>query len=355
VRKQVLIMAAWSLFAASALAVPNNYYYKRQISLPTAADPRMSCATAVTTGAIFFTDNITDKVWFLPNPLTATGPGDCINVYDAANPPDLFGSGSWEGISIDPNGTIFVCGHDTVAAHLSKIVQTGTNTWQTTTCTLPAIELLGGCTAVGVNKIAATGYSTGNIHFLTISGNAATEDPGSPIAPSGFSYSGNSPSCVYDSVHGKIYISHSVTGTSNGGALIATSNGTAAGTSFVASTNPLVADTAGESSSNSPFYQTISIQTADQVLMTGRGNNAAGQSGWQLVDVSTGGTNKTPYQFLDNTGSTAGQLGAADAALGNTFFTISGVKYLAVGNEDTPRNITIYQQALTGVEDWTMY
>ncbi|MGI8905437.1 MAG: hypothetical protein ACR2IE_02980 [Candidatus Sumerlaeaceae bacterium] len=353
----VFISAAIGLLAVPSFAAP-TYGYKSQFNSP---GQRMTVATASTTGTIYFCDNNSDKVWMIATPLTATGvAGDFTVVYDASGssvPPDPYGPGSWEGITIDPNGTIYASGQDATNTYLAKFVQTGPTTWATNLITLPGgLELCGGCTAVGVNKVVLPGYASGSLHFLTVNTgtNTATEDAGSPVTAAGFT--GNAPSATYDAAHSRIYISHTVTGTSNGGVHYFTSTaGTPATTSYSGAVNPFVADLTGESSSNSPFYQSVSLNAADNIVMTGRGGNAVGAQGWRLIDGSLTGPNAAHYQFIDGTGSTGGQLPAADAALGHTFFTVSGTKYLITGTEDSPRKYTVYQQTPAAVADWAIY
>src|SRR5262249_43328245 len=156
---------------------------------------------------------------------------------------------------------------------LASIRKTGATTWQTIFCTLPGgIELLGGCTAVGTNKVAVPGFATGQLHFLTINPatNAATEDAGSPVVATG--YSGNAPSVQYDATHSRIYMTHAVTGTSSGGLYYFSSTaGTAATTTYSGAVNPFKADVAGSASSNSTFYQSVSVNAADNIVMTDQG------------------------------------------------------------------------------------
>jgi len=150
-------------------------------------------------------------------------------------------------------------------------------------------------------------------------------------------------------------MSHNVSGTSTGGIYAFTSNGTPAGTSYNAAVNPLVADTAGVSGSNSIQYQSISVNPADKVVATARNNSTiTGGNGWQLVDAATLSANKTPYQFIDGTGSTTGQLPGTDTAMGHTFFTISGTRYYITGTEDAARKFMVWT-AGSAVSDWSIY
>jgi hypothetical protein len=219
-----------------------------------------------------------------------------------------------------------------------------------------ATTRLGGCTAVGANKLAIPGYSDGKLYFFTVSGSAATLD-GSVNAPAGFA--GVAPHALY--ANGHIYMTNAVVGASNttgqnGGLYAWTSDGTIAGT---VSPVKLADPKAGSSSSNS-LYQTVSFNPVYNVIATNEGHNLADKQGWAMYDVFQASTPWLSYTFINGSEAGApGALPAGDAALGHTFFQKAGEQYFIVSNEDAapnPRRFFVYQLSpAAAVSDWSVY
>lgn len=339
----------------SLCAAPITYNYFRTIDVSVATSAsilRLTTATAGPNGSIYFTDNGSDQIGFILDPVTATNTLGAAGVQIVGISGGGFSSGnSFRGITYD--GTdVYAGGLDGAAvSQLIKVTGVATNgPWTLTPITLPATAF-SGFSAVGTAKLAAATAGTGDMNILTVAGAAATVD-GTTVGGGA-----RTNQVVADIAHSKIFTS--IASDSNSGPVgVFTSNGTTGGTSFSAGANPVVASTASSLllSGTGLNYENISVNSTEQILCLGRNVGTAGtaQNVWQLYNTAAGGTNLTPYQTIDGSTTPEGVLGTASTALGSVFFTSGGVKYLALGR--STGKVYIFRDPVTAsVDSWEAF
>ena len=356
--KRFLFSSLLGMAVLPAFAGQPDFDFVKALVIPSTPPnfyPRMTAATADSTGGVYFVENVNDYIHYMADPLTASVGTDTILVGSGDS--FAFSSGSWMGITIDSNNTVFASGSGTNRSGLMRIINSGGNV-TTTSISLPStfssgagFTRLGGCSAVGPNKLVIPGYTDGKLYFFTVAGNSATLDA-TVNAPAG--YAGVSSCALF--ANGKIYMSNAVSSTSNGGIYAWTSDGTPTNTK-----NPvqLVAPISGQSSSNS-LYCSLSYNATFNVLAINEGHNAADKQGWAMYDVSQTAAPWTSYKFLNGSEAGApGSLAPGDAAMGHVFFKKGSDEYFMTSNEDaTPiaRQFWIYKlKPGAAVSDWSVY
>ena len=355
-RKEFVFVAASLAIAGSAIAVPQSYSYLRTIDMSPAPGGHATSMLADSTGGLYVADNNDDRIYYFTNPLTDVySTTATLRVYDAGTDP--FGSFSWQGVTFDGTN-IFVGGDNGGTSVLFKYAPNATppTAWTETRITMPAGRYTGP-TAVAANTLVAADKDTGSLNFFTISGSAAT------LANSTAATSNTISQVLYSSALSKIFMSQKLDSAA-GGILQATSNGTFGGTSYSGAVNP-VADTIPSSftASTTPLtYQNLAVNAAGQIIGTARNQGTVGTlNHYDLFDVSTAGTFKSPYQTINFSTTPQGAASAINVVLGSAFFTKAGVTYLAVGVERGASistgqcRIYIFQPTPAAVGDWALY
>lgn len=323
-----------SLCTGIAAAQAPMYTYVRTIDLgaPLLVD-RMTCACSDQTGGLYFTDNGDDKIYYIPNVLTAAATtNDIITVYDLMDPVNVVKGGtSWMGITFDGKD-VYTSAENRGRTVLMRISRTGPNAWQRTLINMPEGSY-GGCSAVGVGRLVMPDYQTGALNFFTINGDSAQLEPGCPIQGGG----GTAIQAFADLQHGRIFISRIATN-QTGGVRVFTSNGTPAGTSFNQAANPVVADVPSShvEGDQALHYQNICVDPTDNIMIVSQNSGKLATDtvkGWAAFDLSKIATNMTPVQFIDGRDTPQGQIqsfGDQDTAYGSSFLSIGGQTYLAL-------------------------
>ncbi|MCC6547061.1 hypothetical protein IT570_07820 [Candidatus Sumerlaeota bacterium] len=353
-KKRLTLLAAAVLVAGLSSMAPAAVTYTYLKTLDFAPHPtfsRMTTATAGPAGSIYFTDNGSDHIGYFADITAVSATGGTAAVGDAEDV-GISGGGFTSGNShrgITYDGTnVYSGGLDgPSAAQLIQISGTSPS-WTITAITLPPSVAFSGYAAVGTNKLAAADSNTGAMNILTVSGGSATVD--GTVAGGGV----RTNQVAADIAHSKIFAS--IASANNAGPVqVFTSDGTVAGTSYSGAANPVVAAVASSFSLTSTGlnYQTVSVDSSDQVICLGQNLGSSGQSSWQLYDVSAGGTNLTPYQTIDGATTPDGVISASESCLGSVFFTQGGIKYLALGRSSG--KVYVFRDSTASVPNWEMF
>jgi len=357
---RALVSSLALVASASAAQAAITYEYEGYFRLslhPTAV--RFSTGVADEDGGLFFGDNGTDFIYYVPDMLGTIGSEtDDTNVITVSDQFSFASGSSWQNTSY-VNGNYFISGRSNTAPPFTQTARatiisagppTGPANWNVETF-FPDGEF-GGIAAINANLIVMADFVTGALSFFDLSSGSAVK-VGSTIPGSGF----YTPSLDYDPIAGKIY-AYMVKTLEIGGVAVFNSNGTAAGTTYLG-TNPII-PTKPTSWTIAPgpppvftfssYYSQLAVNPAQNRLLLGFSQGTApvlpgAGAQFQVFDMA----GATPNLLWETDGSDVvtvdgneslleGRFGPTRHSMTSTFFSKNGENYVAIA----PNNGRIY-------------
>ncbi len=358
VRAIVASLTLLSCAAASQAAVTYEYEgYFRLTLHPTAV--RFATGVADENGGLFFGDNGTDFIYYIPDMLGTIGSeADDVNVVTVSDQFSFASGSSWQNTSY-VNGNYFISGRSNTAPPFTQTVRAtivsegtpaGPADWNLETFFPDGA--FGGIAAINEDLVVMADFATGALSFFDLSSGSAVK-VGSTIAGSGY----YTPSLDYDPVAGKIY-AYMAANLEIGGVAVFNSNGTPAGTTYLG-TNPVI-PTKPTSWTIAPgpppvftfssYYSQVAVNPAQNRLILGFSQGTAPElpgngAKFQVFDVAgatpdllweTDGSDVVPVD--GNESLLGGRFGPTRHSMTSTFFSKDGENYVAIA----PNNGCIY-------------
>jgi hypothetical protein len=350
--RALLVGAALAAVATTAQA-DLTYEYQGFISLlphPTAG--RFVTSVADPSGGLFFGDNVSDGIFYIPDILGTIGEeATATNVTPVDLSYSFAGGSSWQDSSY-ADGTYFVSGRSntnppftqSVKATMLNSPPAGPEDWEVVGF-FPEGTAVGvafsGLVAFSPSLIAMTDFDTGAITFFDVTGFNVTA-VGSPI-PGPNTRTVN---LDYDPVGQKLY-AYTVDPDNQmiGGVAVFNSNGTPGGTSYVGEYIPRKSTsfaTSGTVPSFGYYYTQLAVHPSSQQLLLGFSQGTVDDVGakFQLFDISGPGpdlifeTNGSDVIPGDGAGLTEGRFGTALQTMTTVFFNKNGEEYIGVATHN---------------------